>query len=119
MTDAPWVLAPSAMLPPLLACSVSSPVAVIVELTVMVPGVSLSVRVNAAPLEAPVIVTALVSVMLTAPVVFTCKPGEFRAPTVIAPEPDVRIAVPVVAVRVPADCVIVPVVVAISVTDDP
>jgi hypothetical protein len=114
VTDEPETLAARAMLPPLLACRVTNPEAVIGALTEIIPAVALSVTVKAAPVEAPDMLTVLESVTLTAPVVLATRFGEFKPPSVIAPLPDESIAVPGV-VTVPADSEIVPPVVAFSV----
>src|ERR1700733_1699433 len=102
------MLAPSAMKPLLLACSVKRPVAVIGALTVMLPA---SVRLNAAPVDAPVTNAVAESVRVTLPVVFAIRfsePNVAVVPKVIAPDPDERVVVPAVLRVPPAVCDIVP-----------
>jgi hypothetical protein len=96
--DEPIRLAPTAMLPPPLACRVKRPLAVIGALTVTVP---VSMMWNVEPVDAAEIVTGILSVTATAPVVLAIRLGELSAVSVIAPEPDESWAVPAVTVTVP------------------
>ena len=111
VTELPVKLALTAMVPLVPAVSDKTPLALMVLDAVMLPEApAVSVRLKIAPVDAPLIVTALESLTYTLPVVLAAKLDaavSILLPDVpTAPEPEARVTVPPVNVALPLSVIV-------------